>query len=265
MCVCLYRNIIMRSIVHINTEGLKIMMDKIDIHSHIIYGVDDGSKDIEESIAMLKMLVNQGFSAVVATPHYSRRYRNDEPKKLIDKAYALQQAVREEIGPDFQIYLGQEIFYSDDVVDLLDEGKLLTYVGGNHLLIEFHPSTPYSTITNAVKRLFMKGYRPVIAHIERYEALRTDGRVEDLIEMGALTQMNYGEVGAHWYNQDTRWCRRILKEQKVNFLATDMHNIGDRKPDTQAAIHWMEKSLDNNYIEAICSGNAKKLLNHQKI
>ena len=73
-------------------------------------------------------------------------------------------------------------------------------------------------------------YRPVIAHIERYGALREKGRVEELTEIGALMQMNYRRIGGKWYEETTRWCRKMLKDEKIHFLATDMHNTKARKP-----------------------------------
>lgn len=103
-------------------------------------------------------------------------------------------------------------------------------------------------------------YRPVIAHIERYGALREKGRVEELTEIGALMQMNYRRIGGKWYEETTRWCRKMLKDEKIHFLATDMHNTKARKPSTQGAEVWMAKHLDSIYMKKLCYKNALKLI-----
>ena len=147
-----------------------------------------------------------------------------------------------------------------DTVEKLDEKKLLTLNGSSYVLTEFHPSMPYSMIINGVRELTMAQYTPILAHFERYTALREQGRVEELIQAGALMQMNYKPIGGKWYEETTRWCRKMLKEGNVHFLGSDMHNMRTRKPELMEASHWMEKHLDNEYIKSISYANAEKIL-----
>lgn len=131
------------------------------------------------------------------------------------------------------------------------------------MLTEFHPSMPYSMIINGVRELTMAQYTPIIAHFERYSALREKGRVEELIQAGALMQMNYKPIGGKWYEETTRWCRKMLKEGNVHFLGSDMHNMRTRKPELMEASHWMEKHLDNEYMKDISYANAEKILENK--
>lgn len=133
-------------------------------------------------------------------------------------------------------------------------------VDSSYILVEFMPWTPYSEIYRAVRNLTTKGYVPIVAHIERYPALREKGRVDELIETGARMQMNYRPVGGKWYAETTRWCRKMLKENKIHFLSTDMHNMKARKPDTKEADAWMEKHLDRIYMRAVCYKNAQEII-----
>lgn len=235
-------------------------MKRIDLHCHVLPGIDDGAADMEESLRMLKLAARQGVYAVVATSHYSRQFRNENPEQLRILREELQRRAQAEIHEDFIIYSGQEIFYTEDIVEKLKEKKLLTLNESSYVLIEFHPSTPYSMIINAVRELTMAQYTPIIAHFERYASLREKERVEELIQIGALMQMNYRPIGGKWYVETTRWCRKMLKEGNVHFLGSDMHNTGTRKPEMAEASRWMDKYLDRRYIKDISYLNAEKIL-----
>ena len=164
------------------------------------------------------------------------------------------------MSPAFRIYPGQEIYYSQETSEKLRRNQLLTMGGSAYILIEFMPNVPYSLVYRAVRELTEKGYCPILAHIERYGVLREKGRVEELIKAGAYMQMNYRRIGGKWYDETTRWCRKMLREEKIHFLATDMHNTKDRRPETKEAEVWMLKHLGRAYIEKITWKNAEKIL-----
>lgn len=233
---------------------------KIDIHCHILPKTDDGSGSLQESISMLKMAYRQGIQAVVATPHYSHQFRKENPEALKGLCRKLELSAQKEVDPEFRIYSGQEIYYSEDTLAMLKKNRLLTMGGSNYILIEFMPNVPYSLLYKAVRELTMEQYCPILAHIERYGVLREKGRVDELIKAGAYMQMNYRCIGGRWYDETVRWCRKMLKSQMVHFLATDMHNTKSRRPQTQEAEAWMEKHLERTYIEEITWKNQEKIL-----
>ena len=124
----------------------------IDVHSHILPGVDDGSASMKESLQMLSIARRQGITDVFATSHYSRAFPNRNPEKLRQlRDELMRRANRPVKGPDgkvkhrqpIQIWTGQEIFYSNSVIRLLEEDKLLTLADSNYVLIEFMPAVPY--------------------------------------------------------------------------------------------------------------------------
>lgn len=240
-------------------------MKKIDIHCHILPGLDDGSGSLRESIRMLRMAAKQGIYTVIATPHYSVDFENCDPERIRDFCRNLEAAAREQIHPDFRIYPGQEIFYSNRAVELLIHGRLLTLAETNYILVEFLPNVPYSYLYKAVNELVLAGYTPILAHVERYGVLRKPGRLEELVSMGAQMQINYRSVGRPWYQETTRWCRKMLKNQSIQFLGTDMHNSNTRRPQTQEAELWMAKHLDMKYIIDLCRGNAQKIIGGRTI
>lgn len=237
-------------------------MKKIDIHSHILPDIDDGAQNMEESLRMLRIAARQGTRAVIATPHCSMKFRNENPERIRQQCRFLESRIQKELKKKFRVYAGQEIFYEESVVDRLEKGLLLTMADSPYVLIEFHPSTAYSVIYNAVRNLTYAGYWPIIAHVERYVSVRESGRVEELREIGAALQMNYRRIGGKWYEDTTRWCRKMLKEQQIQYLGTDMHNTKERGPDTLDAEEWMMKRLDEDYIKEITYFNARSIIRY---
>ena len=214
---------------------------------------------------MLKMAKKQNICAVVATPHYSNHFRNDKPEVIRELCRTLEQKARKEVDPHFRIFSGQENLASEDILELLDKRKVLTLAGSSYVLMEFLPSTPYSNIFRTVQSLLLNQYQPILAHVERYDVLREKGRIEELIEIGATIQMNYRPIGGRWYDETTRWCRKMLKEGNVHLLGTDMHNTKARSPETADAAAWMEKHLDPSYVQEISYRNPLKIIKHEKI
>lgn len=240
-------------------------MKKIDIHCHVLPGLDDGAQRIEESIEMLKMAREQDICAVIATPHYSHCFHNSNPQKISELCHVLEQKAQQKVDPHFRVFPGQEILYSEDILEQLEQKKISTMAGSNYVLIEFHPSAPYSNIFRIAQNLLFNQYRPILAHVERYNVLRENDRMEELIDMGVYIQMNYHSIGGKWYDEKTRWCRKMLKEGKVHLLGTDMHNTETRCPDTIGADIWMDKHLESSYIKEISYRNPIKILKNEKI
>ena len=179
-------------------------MRKVDMHCHILPGLDDGAKSMSASIQMIKIAKRQNIKALIATPHYSNQFQNDDPEKIKDLCGILEQKAQEEVDKRFRIFPGQEIFSSEDIVDKLNGGKALTMAGSKYVLVEFLPSVPYSGILRTVQSLILNQYMPILAHIERYSVLREKGRIEELQDMGAYMQINYRSIGGKWYEEKTR-------------------------------------------------------------
>ena len=155
-------------------------MKKIDMHCHILPGIDDGSANPKETLAMLRMALNQDFVGMIVTPHGSVRNASVERVQEIRtlcKKFRIQAYQR--LGVRLPVFPGQEIMYSVDTRQLLKEGKLLTLADSRYVLLEFLPGTAYSKIFSAVRQMQMAGYVPILAHVERYHVLREEGRLEE--------------------------------------------------------------------------------------
>lgn len=232
-------------------------MKLIDIHAHILPGLDDGASGQEESLKMIQMAEKQGISAIVATPHHSPQFPNSR-QDVLEAYKRLKEAATGKTS--VQIFCGQEIFYSEDTIEQLRAGEQMTMAGSSWILVEFMPFDPFTRIFQGCSRLLSAGYGIILAHVERYDCLRDPAHVEELLRMGVKFQMNFRPIGGAWYGKTTRWCRTMLKEYKIHFLGTDMHNTDKRSPETQQAISWMRKHLEDEYLQAVCWENAEKIL-----
>ena len=241
------------------------MTGMIDIHSHVLPGVDDGASNMRESIQMLRFARRQGITQVVATPHYSHSFRNTSPDEIRKLCREVQEAAQRELKTEIHIWPGQEIMYDGDVLNLLEKGSILTIADSRYVLTEFLPSAPYSYIYRAVRELLLEGYIPIVAHAERYMYLREKGRLDEIRDQGACIQINFRRIGGKWYDSTTRWCREMLRGRKIDFLGTDMHNMTERRPETREALEWMRKHLGRNYLSKILCRNQQKVLEDKKI
>lgn len=228
----------------------------VDIHSHILYGIDDGSKDLEESIQMLKLAYKQGIQKVIATPHSYSKVSIDTIKSTFQ---TLQKEI-DKILPDMQLYLGQEILYFHDCPDYLKSGELLTLHHSKYVLVEFSPNISFMNLYISVRNLSSHSFIPIIAHIERYIHIQEESNLEKLINMGALLQMNYTSLIGNIFSREVHWCRDMVKKGYIHYLATDMHGIHYRKPEITKALKWLYKSVDKETIQELLFSNSTPFL-----
>ena len=195
-------------------------MDNIDIHCHVLYGIDDGSKSLEESIEILNQYKEMGFKEIVVTPHYIENSKyttnNKEKEKLLK---TLKNKVK-----GIKLYIGNEVFINNNLEELLKKEEISTINNSRYLLIEFPMNQKLKTITNTIYELKIKGIIPIIAHPERYEYVKKDiNIVDEWINEGALLQANYGSIVGVYGNKAKRTVKKLLKKNKISLLATDIH------------------------------------------
>ena len=166
----------------------------IDIHSHIVFDVDDGPNTIEDSRALLEESYRQGVRTIVSTSH-RRKGMFETPEEKIAANFKQVQELAKEIADDLTILYGAEIYYTSDVLEKLEQGRIPKLGGTTYALIEFSMSTPYKEIHSALSNVLRLGLTPVVAHIERYHCLENDEkRVRELINMGCYMQINSSSV-----------------------------------------------------------------------
>ena len=237
----------------------------VDIHCHILPGVDDGSQTPEETKAMLQKAWDEGIQIMVATPHYHKQ-RGKNEIDLIKKQLLLTRKLAKEVNPKMQICLGMEIYYGEDVPELLKEGSVVSIRKSRYILVEFSPGDEFQYILNAVRKLQMSGHTVIIAHIERYNCLRKDiSNVEYLREMGAYLQVNTGSITGSYGRSVKKFLREVLKAHLVQLVGTDAHGSERRTPKMQEAYKEVVKRCGEEYADQIFGQNAKKVLRNEEI
>jgi protein-tyrosine phosphatase len=164
----------------------------VDIHCHIMFGVDDGPNNMETSREMMLMAQEEGIYKIVATPHYHPGKCTMGYEEL-NKRFELFKEHMKDVCPQVELQLGREIYYTSDVLDDLEAGKRLTMEDTKYILVEYHPTVEYSYLRTSINNLMQMGYTPVIAHIERYICVLEDWELAwELHNMGAAIQVNAG-------------------------------------------------------------------------
>lgn len=197
----------------------------VDIHNHLLYGIDDGSKSLEESIDVLRDLEENGYTDVILTPHYIKdsRYSNTREDNLRRLEVLKEEIKRNNIS--INLYLGNEIFMDDDINSLLENDIISSLNNTNYLLIELPMSGEYSGYQEIFKYLLSKGYKVVLAHPERYISFQEDfNKVYELEDIGVYFQSNIDSLIGKYGPAAEKTLRRLLKENKISFLATDIHH-----------------------------------------
>lgn len=226
-----------------------------DIHTHILNNIDDGSKSLDMSARMLKIAKQSGTQTVFVTPHCVKDTRDMDG--INDRLQALKAL---ESGVD--IHLGCELLYSESGVKAVLKGKLPTLAGSRYLLTEFYEKVTEREMFLALSDIMSNGLLPVIAHIERYYALKIQD-VEQFCDMGAYVQVNASAVTSGFFKN--RYVMSLLSNGLVHFVASDAHSDTHRPPILADAYKYLEKRLDEEYLEDIFLNNALKVIKDQNV
>lgn len=233
-------------------------MEIVDVHCHILYGVDDGSKNLDMSLGMLKMEYESGIRTIILTPHHHKG-RMDESVETLKERFEI---LKKENKYDIDLYLGSELFSESNLVDELNEGKALTINNTKYVLVEFYPSTPYKEIEAQFRSLLMSGYKPIIAHIERYDCFISDPYlVEDISDLGVKIQVNYSSLNNF---TQKRFIKKLLKYELVDLIGSDAHDTTSRSPEVKKYIDYIKKKTSDEYFNKITSINALKVIHGEE-
>lgn len=235
----------------------------VDIHSHIIYGIDDGSKDRQMTIQMLKTARETGTKKIIATPHYYRG-RFMEPIEIVKRRVNELKAIARENEVDIDIYAGQEIYFTESLLEDLNEGLIGTLNDSKYMLIEFNMAQMDDNIFDVLYELKFKGIVPIIAHPERYKIFIDDiSKINEFIDEGCLFQFNVGSVNGLLGKEAKKISEIFLKNNIYSFIGSDAHSDGRRDTDMKK----YEEFITNINPEFLNQAryNGEKLINNEDI
>ena len=242
----------------------------IDIHSHIVFGVDDGPRTREESVALLQEAFSQGVRTIVSTSH-RRKNMFETPEEVIMENFKEIQALAQQELPDLTILYGAEIYYSEDALEKLESKQIPTLNDTQYALIEFSSRTPYWEIRNALSKILLLGIKPVIAHIERYAELESnEKRVKELIDMGCYTQINSSSVlkprlFRDKYRLFKKRAQYFLSHNLVHCVASDMHNLTSRPPYMKQAFTLIKQQYGEKKAQELFMVNPQSIISNKII
>jgi len=197
----------------------------IDIHNHILPGIDDGAKTVEDSIDLIKGFSEIGVKDFICTPHIMHNYYDNTPKTIKKSYKKLKKILKENGFEDVNINYAAEHMVDDNFEKILDNNKTLG-LNKNHLLIEMSYLQPSINFNSAVTKIKSRGIFPVFAHPERYQYLNNDyNNYQKYIAMGLKFQLNMLSLGGYYGSYAKNMALKLLEKGDFVFIASDIHNV----------------------------------------
>ena len=221
----------------------------IDMHSHIINGIDDGSKSIEMTINMLRKAEESGTTDIIATPHFMRGRFEVEYNEVLKKVEELKNMALEN-NININIYAGQEVYYNKNILQYYNDNMIGTINNTKYMLIEF-PMLDFNIdeIIDTIYELQIRGIVPIIAHPERYKLfIKKPSMINVLINEGMLFQMNAGSITGKFGRDVKKTATKYLEHNIYSFIGSDAHRDRGRDTDMREALNILEEHKKEEFI-----------------
>lgn len=235
------------------------MQEIIDMHCHILPGLDDGARTMEETLETLREAERQNVTGMILTPHfYPERYEL-APSRILGCLWRVRRECQAR-GIGIELYPGQECMYYSGLVEKLKKSQVLTLAGSLYVLIEFEPECSFRYLAGGLREIRQAGYIPILAHFERYACLFREGHLKELKNQGFLTQMNFDRLlEPDRLFRKNQW-RRLVKEGMVDFLGSDCHGTHYRPFRIGESQEWLERELEPELRRRILETNIKRII-----
>lgn len=236
----------------------------IDIHSHILYGIDDGAKSLDDSIKILESAEKFGVTTIFFTPHYILDSKFITPIKL--KKNILNK-IKKNFSGNIKFYLGNEIYINESIAELIDQNEISPLGDSKYLLIELPVYNEYPKLEEYLFTLRDLGYKIIIAHPERYYYFKNDfSKIIALCEQGIYFQGNYMSLYNIYGKSTKKLFIEILKHHCYTFMASDIHMPEQKYYEKIAdAKKKIEKYTTKEYTSRIFNDNAAKIITGEEI
>lgn len=232
----------------------------IDIHSHILPGIDDGAVSIEDSIAMLEELAGHGVTDVIATPHFMNETAYVSPRSVNKKVFTELKGKIKSLGIKINIYLGNEIYIDKDISRLIEDKKITTLSSSKYLLVELPLNGEFSNYEDYLGSLVNDGYQVILAHPERYSLFQEDyERVLRLHEKGVLYQCNLGSLTNKYGKSAKKLVKRLIKDDLIFAFGSDIHRPG-RGEYLEKALKKLAKYYDGAGLKKVLESNPRRII-----
>lgn len=210
----------------------------IDLHTHILPNVDDGASSLKMALEMIEEEIKNDVDEIILTPHYFKNEFNCTDFEIIKNKF--DELKKECSSYNIKLRLGAEIYFSNEVFNDLKTHNSITLGDTNYVLIEFSLFQEYFDIVSIVDELVYSGYRPIIAHPERYSYLSISD-IKKIIDIGGYIQINTSSILGDFGVEIKKKAESLLKNKLVNFVASDCHNMNVRKPNLKVTLDLISK------------------------
>lgn len=237
----------------------------IDFHSHILPNIDDGSRNIEETLNLIKEAKEAGFEGISLTSHYIEDYyETDVPEREV-----WIQAIRDNLknkGIEIDLYLANEIYITDNIIELLKQGKASTINNTCYVLFEMPLNSEPLNLYDVIYSMQENKLIPVLAHPERYSFIQKEPElVYDLIEKGVLMQANYGSILGQYGEKAQLIVRKFLENDMIHFLGSDVHRQKTIYRKVPQALEAIADIIGDEKLERLTTINPNLALKNKKI
>lgn len=213
----------------------------IDIHTHILPCVDDGADSFETALNMIELEINDDVDEIILTPHYFNNGLSfTDWNKVVNQYEILKEKCQEK---RIKISLGAEIYYTKEILNEAIHNRIITLNGTKFILIEFSLIQNYYDIPLIIDELIYLGYKPILAHAERYSYLSIKD-IMNIKKSGGFIQVNTTSINGGFGKQIQRKVKTMFKCNCVDFISTDCHNEKVRKPNLKATLNFVKKKYN---------------------
>ena len=196
----------------------------VDMHSHLIPGIDDGAVTMEDSLALVDRFVQLGFKKIITTPHIMSDYFKNTPEIILDGLKNLRQAIAEK-QIDFKVDAAAEYYLDENLVGLVEGKKVLSFGKEKYVLFELSYINAPSNLKEAIFKLITSGYTPVLAHPERYPYYYNDfDEYENLKDSGCVLQLNTISLSGYYGKGAKKIAEKLIDANLIEMLGSDMHH-----------------------------------------
>lgn len=216
---------------------------QVDIHSHLLYGLDDGASDVETSISLIRALSGLGFKKLITTPHIMGDFYKNDPDKILNRLSELRERILHE-GIDISLEAAAEYFLDEFLIKKLEKDEPLLTFGETYLLFETGFMVEPAGLKEAIFLMTSSGYKPVLAHPERYIFLYQDfSKYKDLKDRGVLFQLNLNSLSGYYSPASKKIAEKLIDHKMIDFVGTDCH--GERH------LEAFQRTLHERYFEKL--------------
>ena len=241
--------------------------EMIDIHAHILPGIDDGAEDMYDTLEMARMAADSGVDRIIATPHCNipGMYGNYFGREYIDRYESVVRAVRKEKIP-IEILPGMEVFSTEDLPELIVNHKIMPLNQSRYILMEFAFDEDPEFADSILKRVEEVGARPVIAHAERYEFIQDYPQIAyRWFRKGYVIQANKGSFLGRFGGGPKRAADSLLRHNLISVIASDAHSPLQRTPYMMDVYEELSREYSENHLDVLFQYNPARICDNREI